>query len=114
MIPGRAPAGLYADESFRNGMAELGERGLTFDAWHYHHQADEFRALVAAVPGTTMVLDHFGTPLGVGRFEGQRDAVFETWKDDIAALAELPNVVAKIGGLAMPDNGFRRPATDVG
>ena len=115
-IPGRAPAGLYADEAFRAGVARLGERGLTYDTWHYHHQNQDFAALAAAVPGTTLVLDHFGTPLGVGRFAGKRDEIFQAWKDDISAIAQHPNVVAKLGGLAMPDNGFGwhergRPAT---
>ncbi len=105
-IPGRGPAGLYADEAFRAGLRRLGERGLTYDTWHYHHQNAAFRDLAASAPGTTMVLDHFGTPLGVGRFAGRRAEIFEAWKDDIAAIAELPNTVAKLGGLAMPDNGW--------
>ncbi len=105
-IPGSAPVGLYDDPAFREGVARLGERGLTYDTWHYHHQNADFARLAAAVPGTTLILDHFGTPLGVGRFTGQRDALFDAWKDDIAAIAANPNVVAKLGGLAMPDNGF--------
>lgn len=105
-IPGMADEGLSADPAFRAGLAKLGERGLIFDSWHYHHQNAEFAALAAAVPGTTMVLDHFGTPIGVGRLADRQDEVFELWKEDIAAVAENPNVVAKIGGLAMPDNGY--------
>ena len=53
-----------------------------------------------------MILDHFGTPLGVGPYEGKREEIFAAWKDDMAAIAECKNVVAKLGGLAMPDNGF--------
>ncbi len=105
-IAGRAPEGLYARDDFRRGMKVLGERGLTFDTWHYHHQNRDFAALARAVPGTTMILDHFGTPLGVGPYADRREEIFETWKQDIAEIAECPNVVAKIGGLAMPDNGF--------
>ncbi len=117
-IPGRAPAGLYDDDAFRAGVARLGERGLSFDTWHYHHQNRSFRDLAAAVPGTTMVLDHFGTPLGVGAYAGKREEIFAAWKDDIAAISECPNVTAKLGGLAMPDNGFgwhdrdRPPSSD--
>jgi L-fuconolactonase len=105
-IPGRAPEGLYRDYDFRRGVARLGERGFTYDTWNYHHQIPDFADLAAAVPDTTMILDHFGTPLGVGPYEGTRDANFDKWKDDIAAVAENKNVFAKIGGLAMPDNGF--------
>ena len=106
MIPGRAPAGLYADLAFREGVARLGERGLSYDTWHYHHQNLEFLELARSVPGTTMVLDHFGTPLGVGPYESQREHIFSQWKADIASIAACENVVAKVGGLAMPDNGF--------
>ncbi len=106
MIPGRAPRDLYLDPSFRRGVARLGERGLTYDSWHYHHQNREFLELARATPGTTMVLDHFGTPIGVGPYASQREEIFAQWKVDIADIAALPNTVAKIGGLAMPDNGF--------
>ncbi len=34
------------------------------------------------------------------------DDYFDDWKRDIAEIAECPNVVAKLGGLIMPDNGF--------
>lgn len=105
-IPGRAPAGLSEDPAFRAGVARLGARGLTYDSWHYHFQNREFLALAQAVPDTLMVLDHFGTPLGVGRFAGQREEIFERWTRDIADIARCENVVAKLGGLAMPDNGF--------
>jgi predicted TIM-barrel fold metal-dependent hydrolase len=53
-----------------------------------------------------MILDHFGTPLGVGVYADRKADIYAKWKDDIAAIAELPNVHAKLGGLAMPDNGF--------
>lgn len=105
-IGGRADKGIYLDPDFRRGLAILGERGWTYDTWHFHHQADDFLDLVRAVPSTTIILDHFGTPLGVGRFAGQRAAIFETWKKDMAALADCPNVHAKLGGFAMPDNGW--------
>jgi predicted TIM-barrel fold metal-dependent hydrolase len=105
-IPGRAPEGLYARADFREGMQVLGKLGLTYDTWHYHHQLRAFIELARAVPDTTMVLDHFGTPLGVGPYEGQREPIFAQWKLDIAELARCSNVVAKLGGLAMPDNGF--------
>ena len=105
-IPGRAPAGKSSDPDFRGGVERLGARGLTYDSWHYHVQNPQFLDLARAVPGTTMVLDHFGTPLGVGPYAGRMDEVFEEWKTDVAAIAECQNVVAKLGGLAMPDNGF--------
>ncbi len=105
-IPGGAPEGLYLNKSFQRGMAALGRRGFTYDTWHYHHQNRDFLALARAVPDTTMVLDHFGTPLGVGAYQNKREEIYQAWKEDIAEISRCPNVVAKLGGLAMPDNGF--------
>ncbi len=105
-IPGRAQPGLYNEDAFRQGVARLGERGYTYDTWHYHHQNEDFCSLARAVPDTTMILDHFGTPLGVGRFQGKREEIYTQWCKDIEAIAGCQNVVAKLGGLAMPDNGF--------
>ncbi len=105
-IPGRAPEGLYANEDFRSGLRVLARLGLTFDSWHYHHQTLAFAELARAVPEATMILDHFGTPLGVGPYREHRDEIFQQWKTDIVEVARCPNVVAKLGGLAMPDNGY--------
>jgi L-fuconolactonase len=62
------------------------------------------------------VFDHFGGPLGIGPYEGQRESIFATWQRDVGELARCPNVYAKLGGLVMPINGFgfhrgERPAT---
>lgn len=97
---------LYARPEFRRGVARLGRAGFSYDTWHYHPQNAGFRELAAAVPDTLLVLDHFGSPIRVGAHAAERDAVQAQWKRDIAAIAECPNVVAKIGGLAMPPNGF--------
>ena len=97
---------LYAREPFRAGVALLGELGYSYDTWHYHLQNDGFAALARAVPDTQLVLDHFGTPVYVGAFQDRKSEVFEAWKRQIEAIAACPNVVAKIGGLAMPANGF--------
>jgi L-fuconolactonase len=116
VIPGPAPAYLYGQESFRQGLRLLGELGLSYDTWHYHHQNEDFCELAEAVPDTPLILDHFGTPLGVGIYRGSRDAIFTQWKQDMRRLARCPNVYVKLGGLAMPDNGFdwhtrERPAS---
>jgi L-fuconolactonase len=106
VILGSAPDGLYADDPFRAGVARLGGRGLTYDTWHHHHQNRDFASFARAVPDTQMVLDHFGTPVGVGVYAGKREEIFDDWRSSIAEIAKCENVVAKLGGLAMPDNGF--------
>ena len=106
MIPGGADPDRSTDPDFRRGIAHLGERGLTYDTWQYHEQLGDLIELARAVPGTTIVCDHFSTPLGVGEYAGRHDEIFEAWCPQLAELAACPNVVAKLGGLAMPDNGF--------
>ncbi|MDP5071210.1 MAG: amidohydrolase family protein [Congregibacter sp.] len=118
LIPGAAPADLYRLPDFQAGVRRLGERGLSYDTWQYHYQLRDYIALAKACPDPTMILDHFSTPLGVGSFEGQHDSIFETWKDELGQLSHCPNVFLKLGGLAMPDNGFgwhlaeRPPSSD--
>ena len=110
------PPGLFGGAAFRRGFRELGRRGLSFDAWLYHPQLREVTALARAFPDTVIVLDHFGGPLGIGPYAGRRAEVFAQWKEAIREVAGCPNVVAKLGGLVMPINGFGfhradRPAT---
>ena len=100
------PRGLYLDAGFRRGFAELARRGLAFDAWLYHPEIPELTDLAKAFPDTTIVLDHFGGPLGIGPYAGRRAEIFAGWKGAIRALADRPNVVAKLGGLVMAINGF--------
>jgi predicted TIM-barrel fold metal-dependent hydrolase len=104
--PGPARAGLAYEERFQAGVRLLGKRGLTYDSWHYHYQMADFIAVAQSAPDTICILDHFGTPLGVGRYRERRDEILAQSKHDMAAAATLPNVVAKLGGMAMADNGF--------
>jgi L-fuconolactonase len=101
-----APNHLHRKKSFRQGIKVLANRKLTYDTWHYHHQNLDFLDLARAFPDCTMILNHFGTPLGVGTYRSSREQIFQRWKEDIAELAKCENVYAKLGGLAMPDNGF--------
>ncbi|OGT70176.1 MAG: amidohydrolase [Gammaproteobacteria bacterium RIFCSPLOWO2_02_FULL_57_10] len=106
LITGRAPAYLYGREDFRAGLRQLPQHELTYDTWHFHHQNEDFLELAQAAPDTTIILDHFGTPLGVGIYRGRQDDIFRQWQRDMAELAKCRNVFMKLGGLAMPDNGF--------
>ena len=108
------PPDLYESKKFREGFARLSELDLTFEAWQYHPQLPSVTALAKAFPKTTIILDHFGGPLGIGPYEGKRAEIFAEWKKNSADLARCPNVVAKLGGINMPVNGFgwhRRPTS---
>ena len=100
------PAGMYADSQFRAGFAQLGELGLSFDAWVLEPQLGDVLALAKAFPQTSIVIDHVGTPIGIGAYKGRLDERFPIWRASMVALAALPNVFVKLGGLAMPFCGF--------
>lgn len=97
---------LLLDPTFRTGFGELGRRGLSFDAWLYHHQIPQLTDLARAYPEVTIIFDHFGGPLGIGPYEGRREEIYADWQRNVAELARCPNVYAKLGGLVMPINGF--------
>ncbi len=101
-----ARAALLRDPSFRKGVAELAPMGLVFDAFCFHTQLDDLTDLAGALPGTTVVLNHLGTPLGVGPYAGRHDEIFALWKTRMKALASRPNVVVKVGGMGMPMYGL--------
>jgi len=102
----RPPELLLSDKKFREGFAELAPRGLSFDAWLYHPQILELVDLAQCFPETCIIIDHFGGPIGIGPYKGRRAEILAQWKLDIAELAKNKNVVAKLGGLLMPINGF--------
>jgi predicted TIM-barrel fold metal-dependent hydrolase len=106
------PLGLYRSDVFREGFAQLAPLGLSFDAWLLEPQLPDVLDLARAFPDTTIVLDHVGTPLGIGAYEGRREERFGVWRDNISALAALPNVNVKLGGLAMVFPGFESFMSD--
>jgi predicted TIM-barrel fold metal-dependent hydrolase len=106
-LSGRNAAGLYLNPQFREGFKVLHRLGLSFDAWLLEPQLPDVIDLARAFPETTIVLDHVGTPLGIGRYKGKREERFATWSDSINALSKSPNVYVKLGGLPMPFGGWR-------
>lgn len=100
------PPGLLASPGFRAGFAHLAPLGLSFDAWMYHTQLADCAGLADAFPGTQIVLNHVGGPIGIGPYAGCRDEVFAAWRAALAEVARRPNVAVKLGGLGMRLFGF--------
>jgi len=107
--------GLLTSRPFLRGFAAIAERGFTFDAYVYSQQLGDVAALAREYPDTTIVLDHYGPPVGwlgpMGRFTGrgavEQQDLLARWRDGITRLAEQPNVVAKHSGLAFPMLGIK-------
>ncbi|HEX9258068.1 MAG TPA: amidohydrolase family protein [Acidimicrobiales bacterium] len=103
----RPTPGLMGEAAFVDGVRALAARDMSFDAWLYHPQIPELTALARAVPEGRLVLDHLGGLLGIGPYEGHRDAVLARWRTDLTELASCPNVTLKVGGIGMAVYGQR-------
>lgn len=99
-------AGLYLGSEFRRGFAHLAPMGLSFDAFVLPPQIPNVTDLARSFPNTTIILDHVGGPVGIGRYKGQRQAMFGSWKKNVQELSKCPNVMMKLGGLGSFLGGF--------
>lgn len=104
---------LTTDPNVRKAVAHFAARKLSLDLWVVEPQLPGAADLARAFPDVAMVVDHVGTPLGLGKYAGRRDERFATWQASIRALAACPNVMMKLGGLAMPFVGFEGMGPDV-
>ncbi len=74
------PKGQMLEAQFRQGATQLVKRGLSFDSWFFHPQLPELADFASKMPDLTIILDHFGGPLGVGPYAGKRAEIFVQWK----------------------------------
>jgi predicted TIM-barrel fold metal-dependent hydrolase len=89
----------------RAGIAHCEPLGLIYHNYCFHTQLPEMAALADAFPNTQMVLDHMGGPFDliptwVDR-SGHRNEFFAVWSQGVGELAKRPNVVMKVGCIAM-------------
>lgn len=97
----RPVAGMMGTPEFRAGVATLGGRGHSFDAWLFHPQLGELLDLARAIPDVAIVLDHLGAPLGIGPYAGRESDVQADLRAALEPIADCPNVVLKLGGIGM-------------
>lgn len=85
--------GFGVQPDFVSAVQILPEFDFSFDICIKHHQLPDAIRLVEQCPQVSFVLDHFGKP---DVAQGLQDP----WREQLARLAEFPNVVCKISGLA--------------
>jgi len=90
---------MLAESQFREGYKCLARYGLAFDAWVYHPQLSEVADLAASFPNTSIVLNHFGSPILGGPNAGRTAEAFEEWRAGMTAVAAHDNVHVKLGAL---------------
>jgi L-fuconolactonase len=91
---------IFLRGDFVEGVRLLTAYGFSFDICIRHDQLPAVTALVRACPDVYFVLDHAGKP-------PIREGQLDPWRDQLAALAALPNVACKMSGLvteADPDH----------
>jgi L-fuconolactonase len=74
------------------GLRAVAEAGLAYDLVVTRHQLTAAVEAAREVPQLRFVLDHAGKP-AIG------ERLLDPWRADISALAEQPNVAAKLSGL---------------
>jgi predicted TIM-barrel fold metal-dependent hydrolase len=90
---------VYADAAFLQGFRHLEPLGLSFDAFVLSPQIPDVEQLARRFPGTRIIFNHLGIPVGVGRHQGKLQEEFPRWRDDVKSLARCENVTVKLGGL---------------
>ena len=80
--------------------------GLSLDTFLYFPQLPELADFARAIPELPIILNHIGGLMRVGPYANRDTEVLATWRRGIAAVAECPNVVMKLGGIGMPRTGF--------
>lgn len=77
---------------FRNNVRKIGVSGKTFDICFLPGQLPVACELAKACENTKLILNHCGVPDIAG-------GGLDPWRQDIKALAQIPNVICKLSGL---------------
>ena len=88
-----ADANFCLRPDFVRGVQILPQFGLACDLCIRHWQLESTTELVRRCPQTQFMLDHIGKP-------NIKEQVLEPWREQLRRLADLPNVMCKISGLA--------------
>lgn len=91
----RDPAWLTRPQVLR-GIRAVGDAGLAIDLLVRGRQLEMVQQVAALLPGVNFILNDLGKPpIATGHWQ--------PWAWQIAAIAKLPNVVAKLSGLVTAD-----------
>ena len=93
LIQGEHDPSMCIATDFIEAVRLLSHYDLSFDICIRHYQLTYAIELVRRCPNTRFILDHIAKP-------DIKNGLLEPWKFQIRELAELPNVVCKISGVA--------------
>lgn len=78
--------------TFRKNVREIGARGKTFDMCFLPKQLPIALELAQTCDNTKLILNHCGVP-------DIASGGLDPWREDMRALADMPNVTCKLSGL---------------
>ncbi|MGW5523997.1 amidohydrolase family protein [Gordonia sp. NPDC003950] len=113
---GGAVDGVLASAAFLTGIEAVAQRRLAVEVFVYSHQLYDVVTLAREFPDTTIIVDHFGCPVGAfgpvgtrtGTTAAARADILRLWRERMTTLASQRNVVIKMSGLALPVLGYGR------
>ena len=77
---------------FLDALKLLPRYDLSFDICIFHHQLPKALEMVRRCPDVAFILDHIAKP-------GIKAGLIDPWRDEMRAMAALPNVTCKLSGL---------------
>ena len=95
VLHGGQPRGYCLTPEFQRGLALLGEQSLLFDFCVRPGELHDVAKCARALPDNRFVLDHCGN----APIHGAESEIAD-WKRGIEAVAQCPNVVVKLSGIA--------------
>ena len=92
---------------FQEGIALLGDKGLSFDLQCNPHQLEDSAKVLAKHPQTRVILNHLGL-----MHDGEDDAHEQVWREGMRALAEVPHIYVKLSMLWFARGNFHQDADE--
>ncbi len=86
------PLGFATTPAFIESVQALAAYDYSFDLCVEEYQLADVLTLVAACPSVQFVMDHLGKPDVANKH-------IDTWREQITALAAMPNVICKLSGI---------------
>lgn len=113
-----ATDGMLTSARFLQGIEAVADKGMCVEVFVYSHQLYDVVTLAREYPDTTIIVDHFGCPVGAfgpvgartGTTAAARADILRLWRERMTTLAGERNVVIKLSGLAKPVLGYGHEA----
>lgn len=92
IMQGQPDEAFLGNRKFREGIAQLGPHGFTYDILIYHDQLPSAIRFAEKYPEQQFMLDHIAKPDIAG-------GEWKKWKENMRALAQHPGMLCKLSGM---------------